>query len=418
MDDVSGGGGMEFGIMCNAGARQTRGPRRLAPVIAVALLAGAASGTVQAQTDLLPHGPLSTRGRQIVGADGQSVRILGVGVFTNISTRVDAVVAAGFNTLRVEWGNRESELRLQEVDQIVAAARRVGLKVILDDHYNEGVRSPCSAQQANGLWYDLGGASDGTDGCHTPGTVTDAKFVEDWHRVARRYAGNDTVIGYDLWNEPLAYGPAMSSWQAGDQNPEHNIRYMYERVGNTILAIDPQKLIICEGPQDQHSFADGRLPAPWGDLSVAGKYPVTLSVPAKVVYSVHDYPTEIGGFSPDSGPRKVALMTAAWGYLVASDIAPVWIGEMGANMTTEADAAWAHTLIEYANGQSDAPGAPHFAAGEQGIGVSWWWAGYDSHSGSQPSGIFNAQGSLNLQQQHVYRQFSSQPVRAVRRTPE
>jgi endoglucanase len=381
-------------------------------VLAAGAILGLAAGTVFGampafgKTNLLPPGPLSTQGNQIVGTDGKPVRILSVGVFTNVSQKMDRIAAAGFNTIRVEWNNRELVMKMSEIDQMVAAARQAGLKVILDDHYNEGINSPCFAQQSNGLWYDLGGGSDGTDGCRTRGTVTDAKFVSDWRLMAMHYKNNDTVIGYDLWNEPLAYNTAMSTWEAGSNNPDHNIRYMYERVGNAILAIDPAKLIICEGPQNRHAFVDRDLPAPWGDLTLAGKYPVQLSVANKLVYSIHDYPSEIGDFKPDSGPAKVKYMNRAWGYLVVENIAPVWIGEMGANMKTANDRDWAQTLIDYANGRLSDQGGPEFAADQQGIGINWWWAGYDAHSGNQPSGIFNMDGSINTNQQNVYKRFA------------
>jgi endoglucanase/chitinase len=253
------------------------------------------------------------------------------------------------------------------------------------------------------LWYDSGGASNDTDGCHNHGTVTDAKFIEDWRIVARHFLSNGNVIGYDLWNEPSGY-PGMSTWEQGDRNPSHNIRYMCERAGNAILAIDPTKLIVCEGPMNgQRSLTDPKIPAPWGDLSLANKYPVKLSVPNKLVYSVHDYPTEIGGYKPDWGPEKIAQMNKVWGYLVRDHIAPVWIGEMGANMTTEDHRRWAKTLIDYANGELGAAGGPAFADGEQGIGIDWWFAGYAA--GSNPTGIFDVTGHLNAPQQATYAQF-------------
>jgi len=355
---------------------------------------------------LLPPGALSTRGSQIVSQTGDPVRILAVGVFTDVSNDARRIVNAGFNTLRVEWSNRTLEEKLPQLDLVVASAGRVGLKVILDNHYNEGLNDPCSAQQANGLWYSLGGASDDTDGCATRGTVTDARFVKDWERVALHYKSNETVIGYDLRNEPLAY-PGMSTWEPGCQNQDHNIRCMYERVGNAILAIDPEKLIICEGPQNyKHAFADRSWPAPWGDLSLAGELPVNLLVPNKLVYSVHDYPSPIAGYTPDSGEAKVMQMQNVWGYLVTRNIAPVWIGEMGSNMMASSDNAWAQTLIDYANGRLGRLGGPEFSSNQQGIGIGWWWAGNQTYSTVQPSGIFTPDGSLNERQQRVYRQFS------------
>jgi len=356
---------------------------------------------------MLPPGPLSTRGNQIIDSQDHSVRILSIGAFSDVSDKIALIAGAGFNTIRLDWGNRslKSDNKLAELDRVVLAAGQLHMRVILDDHSNESAEGtlwkPCFAQQVNGLWYDLGGASDGTDGCDDPGTVTDEQFVKDWEVVATHYRYNDTVIGYDIWNEPLEYG--KSTWEPGNRNPTHNIRYMYERVGNAILAIDPSKLIICEGPLTGASLADRRWPAPWGDLSIAGRYPVNLLVPNKLVYSVHDYPTEIGGFSPDSGPTKVDLMNKTWGYLVSRNIAPVWIGEMGGDMLTEGDKNWARTMIDYANGNLGGAGGPVFGPQEQGIGIDWWYAGYDPNG--KPTGIFGENNTLNERVRAAYRQF-------------
>ena len=347
----------------------------------------------------MPPAPLSTKGNQIVAADGTPVRILGVGVFTDVSNDVARIRQAGFNTLRISWGNRAMYTDLPRIDRITAAAARVGLWVILDNHYNEG-RGPCVAQQRNGLWYDKGGATDGTDGCGSVGGVTDARFVADWVTVAQRYRGNKTVIGYDLRNEPLAY-PGMSTWQAGDRDPEHNLRWMYERVGKAIQAVDPDKLIICEGPQNYKQSFDNKGPAPWGDLTAVGRLPVSLSIPGKVVYSVHDYPSEIAGFKPDSGAERVKQMNRIWGYLVIGDIAPVLVGEMASNMKDPGSAGWADTITSYMNGT--APDGPRFSAGQQPIGGIWWWAGSDDHAGNQPSGIWDARGHLRRDQEAVWR---------------
>lgn len=378
-------------------ARRRHAPRLLALLLTA--LAGLLPAAARADS-MLPPGPFSTRGSQIVAADGTPVRIMGVGVFTDVSRDVARIKAAGFNTLRISWGNRRRLGDVDRIDRIVAAAGPIGLRVILDNHYNEGLRGMCVAQQKNGLWYDLGGASDGTDGCGTPGTVTDAKFVADWVAMAEHYRGNPTVIGYDLRNEPLAY-PGMSTWEAGSRNPDHNIRWMYERVGRAIQAVDPDKLIICEGPQNYtRSFAGG-APAPWGDLSLAARLPVVLPTPGKVVYSVHDYPAEIAGYHPDSGPVKVAQMNRTWGYLVMQGIAPVLVGEMASNMKGPTSAAWADTLTAYMNGE--APGGPRFTPPDQPIGGVWWWAGSDDNSGEQPSGIWDAEGRLRADQRAVWR---------------
>ena len=170
--------------------------------------------------------------------------------------------AAGFNTIRISWVNATMQDDMQRIDQIVAAAT-VGMKVILDNHTNEpgsGPQDNYGAQQPNGLWYDVGGASDGTDGGSNAGTVTQAKFQSDWVQVAQHYAGDDTVIGFDIRNEPTNYGKG-SNWGSGD--PNHDLQMMYTAVGNAVQAVNPNALIIAEGSQD---FSQGM---PEGDLPMS-----------------------------------------------------------------------------------------------------------------------------------------------------
>ncbi|MGE4047835.1 MAG: carbohydrate-binding domain-containing protein [Acetobacteraceae bacterium] len=371
---------------------------------------------------MLSSGYLSTKGNQIVDANGNAVRIASVGwnqiysnVIGDISQNVKAMKEAGFNTIRVSWVNATMANDLRTIDQVVAAAKTYGLKVILDNHTNEAgtAGDGWGAQQQNGLWYDVGGVSDGTNGAGVRGTVTDAKFLSDWVAVANHFKGNDTVIGFDIRNEPLAYG-GMCTW--GDGNINTDIRLMYQRVGNAIQAVDAGKLIICEGPQNYNSSFAGTGPAPWGDLSLAGSKPVTLNVANKVVYSVHDYPRYVmGGSHPESGDQKVAMMNKAWGYLVTQNIAPVWIGEMGANFdgsyaneNIAGSKAWAQTLLDYMNGKLGHLGGPTFKAGEQGIGGDWWAWGY--LNGQQLNGTLNANGSFRSVQQEYWSQMVMQSV--------
>lgn len=350
---------------------------------------------------LLPAGPLHALGSQIVDQNGSPVRIASVGWFDNandIPGNVSKIVSAGFNTVRLPWQNNTMSGDLGRFDQIVAAAGSAGLKVILDNHSNDGGGS-CAAQQANGLWYDLGGASDGTNGCGTPGTVTDATFLADWRSVASHYRGNDTVIGYDLRNEPLGM-PGQTTW--GDGNPDTDIRSMYQRVGDAIQAVDPNKLIITEGritcggsnPYNTCATDMSNLADP--------STRVILNVPNKVVYSVHEYPREISSSSPDSGSGYVTRMNNSWGYLVTRDIAPVWIGEMGSSMQSGDASGWAGTLVPYLNGQDGSRGGPTFSGNQQPISTSWW--AWGNLTGEVPDGTLDSNGSRRPEQYTVYSQ--------------
>ena len=355
--------------------------------------------------DLLPSGYLSTQGSQIVDANGNPVRIDSIGWngtagpagsalqglwAASYESILDSMKADGFNTVRIPWtdvnlnavpantqalGTIDFSLNpdlqglttLQIFQKIVTYAGQIGLKIIFDHHNNEG----SGGQQANGLWIDSGPGTDGTDGAGNTGTVTAAKFQQDWVQLAKTFAGNSTVIGYDLDNEPTSVGNI--NWGQGGPT---DIKAMYQTVGNAIQAVDPGALIICEG----------------GDLTGVVTKPVVLNTPNKVVYSVHAYPSEIAGDYDDSGPAAIQQYNQVWGYLVSQNIAPVWIGEMGSSMQSSDSQAWASTLLGYMNGNDGAQGGPTFSGNQQPISGSWWVVGPQSDS---PDGIQTAWGPGN-----------------------
>ncbi|HEY0184589.1 MAG TPA: cellulase family glycosylhydrolase [Rhodopila sp.] len=346
---------------------------------------------------LLPPGDFSTQGSQIVDRNGEPVRLACIGwnqVYENVPLdRQTALMAEhGFNCIRFSWVNATMQRDLEMIDRVVAAAGKAGLRVVLDNHTNEpghGERDNWGAQQKNGLWYDLGGGSDDTDGGGNPGTVTDAKFLADWRAVARRYVNNATVIGYDLRNEPLNYRH-MSLW-GGESN--RDIRAMYIRVGNAIQAIDAAKLIVVEPPSS--------------DCRGVRKYPVILNVPNKVVYSVHEYPGEISGQKVSSGPALVQRMNEMWGWLVTEDIAPVFIGEMGASMRSAESKAWAATIVPYLNGT--APDGLRIRAGGQGVSTDWW--AWGNLPGQAPDGTLEDDWKTpRPQQAAVYSKLRQAPL--------
>jgi endoglucanase len=403
------------GFDASAQAQQT--PANANPDAAVDASAAAAA--------LLPAGYLSTNGSQIVDSTGKRVRIDSVALHGNsrldqntvvnqddplagLDANFKAIRDAGFNTVTLAWSDASlhdanAANYVAGLDAVVAAAKNNLLKVILNHHNDEGAagNGNCLAQQGNGLWYDSGTGTDGTDGCGTPGTVTQASFLADWQQIATRYKGNSTVIGFDIDNEPLAY-PGESTWGDGGVN---DIQAMYTAVGNAVETIDPGVLVICEGPQNYGgSFTGGTdVKAFEGDLTGVAAHPVVLSGAnggrARVVYSVHEYPYSVGHTTPDSGTAAVTRYNAVWGYLVSQDIAPVWIGEAGAAMSDSDDSAWATTLTSYVNGQQGANGGPTFTGTEQGVGITWYvWD-------TQGLGALNADGTLNQPRNAVYSQW-------------
>lgn len=409
-------------------------------LLCAAMLA-AATATVSMQAEnpsgqggsKLPGGMFSTLGNQIIDRNQNPVRLscvywLGMntqdgklanldGPFKGIQANVDAIAATGFNCIRVDFNNISlhdsgTAAFLQKLDDVVAAAGRARLRVIIADHSNEGKRGSgrdpnvsCTGQQANGMWYDLGGASDGTDGCDDPGHTTQTSYQGDWVSIAARYARNDTVIGYDLWNEPIA-NRGRTLWGGGSGR---DIHLMYETVGSAILSTDPSKLIFAECPlavYDPTTLYDGVThgSAPWGDCTGVGILPVVFTVDGnairnKVVYDVHLYGNSIDDyariFGSSNSASAIKAMNDSFGFLESRNIAPVWDGESGTGFRTNPDDQdWANMLDKYLNGELGSEGGPTFSGNQQGMGIAWMsWNTQYTGEGDDNLGILNPDGS-------------------------
>ena len=253
-----------------------------------------------------------TSGNQILDAAGNPVRIAGINWYgfetpdeiahglwaQDYHTIINDIAELGYNTIRIPFSNQMVEdpivpqnlsfynntgpintdlaglTALQDLQKIVTYAGQVGLKVILDDHRSEAGESA----EANGLWYTS--------------TYTSQDWVNDWVTLAKMFANDPTVVGFDLRNEPhTPTGDTYAegaTWGTGDASTD--IRLAYEQAGNAILAVNPNALIFCEGISENPTASGGDNSTWWGgDLAEAGQYPVTLSSPGHVVYSAHDY---------------------------------------------------------------------------------------------------------------------------------
>ena len=341
--------------------------------------AAAGSGT------LLPSGYLSTDGGQIVDANGTPVQINAVNWYgmegtsfapqgldvLNYKATMQEMVSLGFNTIRIPFSlqamvtdamptdiNYALNPDLQGLDAlgvlkaIVAEAGQLGLKVILDDHNATAGAGP----NPGGLWYD--------------GTYSAAQFTQTWENLAQNFAGNATVIGFDLSNEPS--GPA--TW--GGANPATDWQRAATQTGDAVQAIDPGALVIVEGT----SYAS--------DLTGVATNPVTLNEANKLVYSAHAYPYEVTGDSYDWAANYPANLSAIWnqtfGYVQQQNIAPVLVGEYGSNQTTANDQQWMSTFVNYLAGNAAA------GTGASVAQTPLSWAYWDWNPDSQPTGVLQS----------------------------
>lgn len=318
-----------------------------------------------------------TSGNQLVDISGKTVRIAGLNWFgfetqnyvvhglwaRNYIDMMKQMVQLGFNTIRIPYSNDtfnpantpngidfhlNPDLQglnsLQILDKIVAGAGQVGLRIILDHH--SSIHDNHASEQ---LWYIPGSS-----------TYTEQAWIDNWVTLAHHFAGDATVIGADLHNEP--HGEA--SW--GDGNQTTDWQLAAERGGNSILQANPEWLIFVEGVENY-----GGKSYWWGgNLMGAGQHPDVLNTADRLVYSLHDYPKSVhdqAWFNAPNYPNNLpAVWDQYWGYLYRQNIAPVWVGELGSKLEIAADQEWYQSFTAYLANTSGAP------AGGQGINWTWW----------------------------------------------
>ena len=313
---------------------------------------------------------LHTDGNKILDKDGKQVWLTGVNWFgyntgtntfdglwnSELKPSVKAIADHGFNLIRVpmsaelinSWAAGEypqanynnaynTELNsmnsLQIFDYFLKLAEENGIKVMPDIHSAE---TNASGHTVN-LWY------------------TDKVSAEDYYKalewMAERYKDNDTIIAYDLKNEP--HGKPYETDKAAiwnDSKSDNNWKYVAETAAARILAKNPNVLIMVEGTEiyptdinsnkDYHSTNDGDYYFNWwgGNLRGVKDFPVNLGkYQDKLVYSPHDYGPTVyqqpwfeGSYDFDSLMRD--CWQDNWFYIYKNDTAPLLIGEWGGFM--------------------------------------------------------------------------------------
>lgn len=326
---------------------------------------------------------LHTDGNKIYDKNGKEVWITGVnwfgyntgtntfdGLWNSVMTdSVKGIADHGFNLIRVpfsaelinQWAAGEypqanynnayntemnSMNSLQIFDYFLKLAEENGLKVMIDIH--------CAETNASGhtvnLWY--------TDKVKTK----DYYAALEW--MAERYKDNDTIIAYDLKNEPHGKpneGKSAAKWDKSKD--ENNWKYVAETAAGKVLAKNPNVLIMVEGTEvypkkkgnaDSTNSDDFYFNWWGGNLRGVKDYPIDLGkYQDKLVYSPHDYGPTVyeqpwfkGSYNYDSLMKD--CWHDNWFYIYEENTAPLLIGEWGGFMT-EPNLTWMthmRTLIE------------------------------------------------------------------------
>jgi aryl-phospho-beta-D-glucosidase BglC (GH1 family) len=313
---------------------------------------------------------LFTDGNKIVDKDGKEVWITGINwfgyntgtnTFDGISTAdlnasLQGIADRGFNLLRIpisaellnQWKNGTYPTAnfnqatnyylvgmnsLEIFDYVVEQCRANGLKIMIDIHSAKtdamGHMSP--------MWYN--------------GDITEADFIGALEWCAARYKNDDTIIAYDLKNEPHGkeYESPRAKWDGSTDSD--NWKYIAEKSAKAVLAKNPNVLILVEGieiyPKDTAKNGDFSSKtnsdyhyAWWGgNLRGVKDNPVNLGrYQNKLVYSPHDYGPTVhqqpwlqGNYTFDSVMSDYWL--DSWFYIHKDNTAPLLIGEWGGFMT-------------------------------------------------------------------------------------
>ncbi len=313
---------------------------------------------------------LTTSGAKIVDMNGNEVWLTGCNWFgyntgTNLfdglwnaelESSVKAIADHGFNLLRVpmsaelllEWkkgsyptanynhaynGNLNSLNSLEIFDYVLTLCEQNGIKVMVDIH---SANTDASGHN-HPVWY--------TD------KISEDQYIEALKWLAERYKNYDTIIAYDLKNEP--HGKASEQTHAiwNNSDDKNNWKRVAEKAGNAILDINPHALIVIEGIQiyptnpSSNNFTstnDADYYNTWwgGNLMAVKDYPIDFGSESRnrqIVYSPHDYgplvyeqPWFTGGFTYESLYKDA--WHPYWLYIEEDGIAPILIGEWGGFM--------------------------------------------------------------------------------------
>jgi endoglucanase len=323
----------------------------LAALLMILLIsAPPAARPAQAQTPNYLH----TDGGLILDSQGRPVLVTGLSWFgletdnyaphglwaRSLDSLLDQIVAMGFNTIRIPYSNQlfdpgsvpnginydlNPDLKglngLEILDKVIAGAGKRGLKVILDRH------RPDSHAQSE-LWYTA--------------QYSEERWIQDWVMLAKRYAGNDTVIGADLHNEP--HGSA--TW--GSDDPATDWCLAAERAGNAILEVNPNLLILVQGVEQYQ----GEYYWWGGNLMGVRDHPVRLNQPGQLVYSPHTYGPGVypqAWFNDPAFPNNMpGIWDKHWGYVQREGLAPLILGEFGGrSVANDKEGIWQKALVAY-----------------------------------------------------------------------
>ena len=279
------------------------------------------------------------------------------------------VVKAGtYGSINKEFVEADGQTHVtsqKAFDIILSKCKKYGIKCFVDIH------SPHADNSGHvyNLWY-------GKEMNDHDVTVTTDMWIETTAWLAEQYKNDDTLLGFDLKNEPHGKGQegdAAAKWDGSTD--ENNWAYAATKCADAVLDANPNALIFIEGveqslsgamPGDYWGIADRRDNSPYigawwgGNFRGARDYPIKPEHgTSQIVYSPHDYGPSVYAqewFYLDQDPKGGLFNTQTllddywydtWAYINAENIAPELIGEWGGHMNDPANLKWMTLLRDY-----------------------------------------------------------------------
>ena len=213
---------------------------------------------------------------------------------------MDRLKAMGFNSVRVpihyKFFESDNAEGFRLMDRLVQWARKDSIYVIIDMHCAPGGQTGTNIDDSYGY----------------PWLYSDSEAQEQtiavWRRIARHYANEPAVLGYDLLNEPIPHFPKLQRYNS-------QLEPLYRRMVAAVRQVDRNHVVILGGAQWDSNF---KVFGPPFD--------------SNAMYTFHKYWT-----APDASVIRE--------YLDFRDKyhVPIWLGESGENKD-EWIAAFVRTL--------------------------------------------------------------------------
>ncbi|MCC8173623.1 MAG: glycoside hydrolase family 5 protein [Odoribacter sp.] len=154
----------------------------------------------------------------------------------------------GMNSVRVPFhyklftnedymGLNDKSEGFRQLDKVVEWCRKEGLYVILDMHDAPGGHTGDNIDDSYGyLWLMVN-------------ETEKEKFCNIWKEIARHYANDTIILGYDLMNEPIAH-----HFMKNDAHLNDSLEPLYKRCTEAIRTVDKNHIILLGGAQWNGNF--------------------------------------------------------------------------------------------------------------------------------------------------------------------